>query len=210
MALKTISQFKQALSGGGARPNLFEVELDASNLTQFMGGVPAANLAFMCKATALPAQNIAAIDVPFRGRVFKVAGDRTVDNWTITVINDENFDVRNAMERWTESIAKLSTNQGQVDPNFYMTTAQVFQYSRSSGKSDSDVGIIKAYKFVDIWPVTVGDIALSYDTGDTIEEFDVEFAVNNIELLGLPTGSATSGTAGGSSSFQSAEQPVSG
>ena len=209
MALKTISQFKQALSGGGARPNLFEVELDASNLTQFMGGVPAANLAFMCKATALPAQNIAAIDVPFRGRVFKVAGDRTVDNWTITVINDENFAVRNSIERWTESIAELATNQGQVDPNNYMTTAKVFQYSRQKGTGDN-VGIIKTYKFVDIWPVTVGDIALSYDTGDTIEEFDVEFAVNNIELLGLPTGNSTSGTAGGSSSFQSAEQPVGG
>ena len=209
MALKTISQFKQALSGGGARPNLFEVELDASNLTQFMGGVPSANLAFMCKATALPAQNIAAIDVPFRGRVFKVAGDRTVDNWTITVINDENFAVRNSIERWTESIAELATNQGQVDPNNYMTTAKVFQYSRQKGNGDN-VGIIKTYKFVDIWPVTGGDIALSYDTGDTIEEFDVEFAVNNIELLGLPTGSATSGTAGGSSSFQSAEQPISG
>ena len=184
MPLRTISQFKTALGGGGVRPNLFEVRLDASNLTEFMGGVPAENLAFMCKAAALPAQNVSSIDVPFRGRQFKVAGDRTIDNWTITVINDENFAVRNAMERWSQSIIDNATNQGQVAPTNYMSSAEVFQYSRQKGNGDN-VGIIKTYKFVDIFPVTVGDIALSYDTGDTIEEFDVEFAVNNIELVGL-------------------------
>ena len=187
MPLRTISQFKTALGGGGVRPNLFEVRLDASNLTEFMGGVPAENLAFMCKAAALPAQNVASIDVPFRGRQFKVAGDRTIDNWTITVINDENFAVRNAMERWSQSIIDNATNQGQVDPNNYMSQADVFQYSRQKGNGDN-VGVIKTYRFIDIFPVTVGDIALSYDSGDTIEEFDVEFAVNNIELVGLNGG----------------------
>ena len=187
MPLRTISQFKTALGGGGVRPTLFEVRLDASNLTQFMGRVPAENLAFMCKAANLPAQNVASIDVPFRGRTFKVAGDRTIDNWTITVINDENFAVRNAMERWSQSIIDNATNQGQVDPNNYMSQADVFQYSRQKGNGDN-VGVIKTYRFIDIFPVTVGDIALSYDSGDTIEEFDVEFAVNNIELVGLNGG----------------------
>jgi hypothetical protein len=78
---KTISQFKSALIGGGARPNLFEVEL-----TTLPGGIDwdADNFRYMCKAAALPAQNIASIDVPFRGRIFKVAGDRTIDTWTVT------------------------------------------------------------------------------------------------------------------------------
>ena len=182
MPLRTISQFKTALGGGGVRPNLFEVRMDASNLTEFMGGVPAENLAFMCKAAALPAQNVASIDVPFRGRQFKVAGDRTIDNWTITVINDENFAVRNAMERWSQSIVDLATNQGQVAPTNYMSSADVFQYSRQKGDGEG-VGVLKQYKFIDIFPVTVGDIALSYESGDTIEEFDVEFAVNNIEIF---------------------------
>ena len=182
MPLRTISQFKTALGGGGVRPNLFEVRLDASNLTEFMGGVPAENLAFMCKAAALPAQNVASIDVPFRGRQFKVAGDRTIDNWTITVINDENFAIRNAMERWSQSIVDLATNQGQIAPTNYMSNADVFQYSRQKGDGES-VGVLKQYKFVDIFPITVGDIALSYESGDTIEEFDVEFAVNNIEIF---------------------------
>ena len=182
MPLRTISQFKTALGGGGVRPNLFEVRMDASNLTQFMGGVPAENLAFMCKAAALPAQNVASIDVPFRGRQFKVAGDRNIDNWTITVINDENFAIRNAMERWSQSIVDLATNQGQIAPTNYMSSADVFQYSRQKGDGES-VGVLKQYKFVDIFPITVGDIALSYESGDTIEEFDVEFAVNNIEIF---------------------------
>ena len=182
MPLRTISQFKTALGGGGVRPNLFEVRLDASNLTEFMGGVPAENLAFMCKAAALPAQNVASIDVPFRGRQFKVAGDRTIDNWTITVINDENFAIRNAMERWSQSIVDLATNQGQIAPTNYMSSADVFQYSRQKGDGES-VGVLKQYRFTDIFPVTVGDIALSYESGDTIEEFDVEFAVNNIEIF---------------------------
>jgi len=182
MPLRTISQFKTALGGGGVRPNLFEVRMDASNLTQFMGGVPAENLAFMCKAAALPAQNVASIDVPFRGRQFKVAGDRTIDNWTITVINDENFAIRNAMERWSQSIVDLATNQGQIAPTNYMSSADVFQYSRQKGDGES-VGVLKQYRFIDIFPVTVGDIALSYESGDTIEEFDVEFAVNNIEIF---------------------------
>ena len=182
MPLRTISQFKTALGGGGVRPNLFEVRMDASNLTEFMGGVPAENLAFMCKAAALPAQNVASIDVPFRGRQFKVAGDRTIDNWTITVINDENFAVRNAMEAWSQSIVDLATNQGQIAPTNYMSSADVFQYSRQKGDGES-VGVLKQYRFVDIFPVTVGDIALSYESGDTIEEFDVEFAVNNIEIF---------------------------
>ena len=182
MPLRTISQFKTALGGGGVRPNLFEVRMDASNLTQFMGGVPAENLAFMCKAAALPAQNVASIDVPFRGRQFKVAGDRTIDNWTITVINDENFAIRNAMERWSQSIIDNATNQGQIAPTNYMSSADVFQYSRQKGDGES-VGVLKQYKFVDSFPITVGDIALSYESGDTIEEFDVEFAVNNIEIF---------------------------
>ena len=204
MPLRTISQFKQALGGGGVRPNLFEVRLDASNLKQFMGGVPAENLAFMCKAAALPAQNVASIDVPFRGRQFKVAGDRTIDNWTITVINDENFAVRNAMERWSQSIIDNATNQGQVDPNNYMSNAEVFQYSRQKGNGEN-VGIIKTYKFVDIFPITVGDIALSYESGDSIEEFDVEFAVNNIELIGLPSGEASTAVGQAASSGAGSE-----
>ena len=207
MALKTISAFKAALSGGGVRPNLFEVRMNASNLTQYMGGIPQEELEFMCKAANLPAQNVASIDVPFRGRQFKVAGDRTIDNWTITVINDENFGIRNAFEKWSQSIISNEANQGQVNPEFYMTTAEVYQYGRASvGDTGTGQSILKRYKFVDIFPVTVGDIALSYESGDTIEEFDVEFAVNNIELIGLGPLAAKASTALGTSATGTTEE----
>ena len=183
---KSISQFKSALIGGGARPNLFEVEL-----TTLPAGISwnSENFRFMCKAAALPAQNIAQIDIPFRGRIFKVAGDRTIDTWTVTIINDESFELRNAMEQWTEVIAKLDNNLGATDPTAYMTNAKVFQLGRGSQKSsknsDGDSNaVLKEYEFVDIFPTTVSEIALSYDTGDTIEEFDVEFQVQSLNLTG--------------------------
>ena len=104
-ANQTIADFKSKLIGGGARPNLFEVEL--TTLPASVQGWDADTFKFMCKAANMPAQNIASIDVPFRGRTFKVAGDRTIDPWTITVINDEDFRLRRAFEEWSEQIKPL-------------------------------------------------------------------------------------------------------
>ena len=190
--VKTISQFKSQLLGGGARPNLFEVQIP-----EFPGAVNAGvwgdleqrHLTYLCKASSLPAQNIANIDVPFRGRIFKVAGDRTIDTWTVTVINDEDFRFRNAFENWTQQIADLDTNLGATDPTAYMVNAKVYQLGRgSSPNSQSSSGegnaVLKEYEFVDIWPSTVAPIDLSYDTGDTIEEYTVEFQVQSLKLTG--------------------------
>ena len=99
--LRTLSNFKSKLQGGGARPNLFEVSIPTSLLPQ-QDRVRGASWSdetfqFLCKATNLPASNTASIDVPFRGRTFKVAGDRTIDNWSVTVINDEDFILRQAV-----------------------------------------------------------------------------------------------------------------
>ena len=183
---KTISQFKSALIGGGARPNLFEVEL-----TTLPAGITwdADAFRYMCKAATLPAQNVANIDVPFRGRIFKVAGDRTIDTWTVTIINDESFNLRNAFEEWAELIAKLDNNLGSTDPSAYMTNARVFQLGRgSSTSSKSSEGtsnaVLKEYEFVDIWPSNVAAIDLSYDSSDTIEEFTVDFNVQSYRLTG--------------------------
>jgi len=101
----SIQDFKKALIGGGARPNLFEVAIPTlPNGVDFGGTEGQDNFSMLCKAAALPASNIASIDVPFRGRIMKVAGDRTFDTWTVTVINDENFAIRNAMEIWMQKI----------------------------------------------------------------------------------------------------------
>ena len=183
---KTISNFKSALIGGGARPNLFEVEL-----TTLPNGVAwdADKFRYMCKASSLPASNIAAIDVPFRGRIFKVAGDRTIETWSVTVINDEDFKLRNAFEEWMEQIAKLDNNLGATLPESYMTNATVFQLGRGSTKSSTNSegnnnAVLKEYEFIDIFPTSISAIDLSYDSSDAIEEFTVDFNVQSYRLSG--------------------------
>ncbi len=184
---KTISEFKTKLSGGGARPNLFEVVIPS-----FPAGINDAwdqeeqrDFKFLCKASQLPGSTVPAISVPFRGRILKVAGDRTFDDWTITVINDESFNLRTAFEKWMNGISKLDDGTGIVNPNSYMTDAMVRQLGRSNtaGSSDNNGGVgqqnvvLRTYNFFDIFPTEVSAIDLSYDTSDTIEEFTVTFAV---------------------------------
>ena len=182
---RTISDFKSRLVGGGARPNLFEVRM--TDLPDFVDDWPSETFQFMCKAAALPASNIAAIDVPFRGRIFKVAGDRTIDTWTITIINDEDFRIRNAMEAWMDGIAKLSNNLGATNPSAYMRNATVFRLGRGanprSENADGDRNAVLAeYEFIDMFPTNISQIDLSYDSSDTIEEFTVEFQVQSFNL----------------------------
>ena len=173
----SLTSFKSTLAGGGSRPNLFEVSITApSGIT-----IPT-NHTILCKAANLPASNVASIDVPFRGRTFKVAGDRTFDPWTITVINDQGHAIRRAMEDWMQLIAQLEDGSGKMNPSDYMSSAIVTQLKRKSSTLTSTAGdgLEKdvAYKFNDIFPTNVSAIDLSYDSSDTIEEFTVEFQVN--------------------------------
>ena len=185
---KTISDFKSRLLGGGARPNLFEVELTGLPTSVALPW-QAERFGFLCKAAQMPAQTIANIDVPFRGRIFKVAGDRTIENWSITIINDEDFLFRNAFEEWTQQIANLDDNMGSTNPASYMVNAKVYQLGRGSTQASQNNGgstnvVLKEYEFIDIFPVSVGSIDLSYDSTDTIEEYTVEFAVQSYRLKG--------------------------
>ena len=186
---RTISQFKSKLIGGGVRPNLFEVQVnfpDGVNLgIQNDGGgeFDGDRFRFLCKASSLPASNVGNIDIPFRGRTLKVAGDRTVDDWTVTVINDEDFGHRRAFEAWAQNIAQYGDSSGLTDPSAYMGQATVYQLGRNaastqgSASSATDSNILAQYKMVDIFPTTIAAIDLSYDTTDTIEEFTVDFQV---------------------------------
>ena len=183
---RTISDFKGALIGGGARSNLFEVEL-----TTLPAGIAwnSSDFSYMCRAATLPASNVANIDIPFRGRTFKVAGDRTIDPWTVTIINDESFNLRTAFEEWTDLIAKLDNNLGATDPNAYMVNAKVYQLGRGStpsSKSNSGTSnsVLKEYEFFNIWPSAVAAIDVSYDSTDSIEEFTVDFQVQSYSFAG--------------------------
>lgn len=185
--LKSLSQFKSKLTGGGARPNLFEVSIprSPSGFSNVQGGpsYDPEKFTFLCKAAALPASIIAPIEVPFRGRTLKVAGDRTFDVWTVTVINDEDFMYRKFFENWVQSIGQYSDHSGLTDPNSYMVDATVIQLGRTPVGRETGTGTggnanpLAQYKFKDIFPTNVSQIDLSYDTTDTIEEFTVEFQV---------------------------------
>mgnify|MGYP001173073479 FL=1 len=182
---KTLRDFKSKLAGGGARPNLFEASINSfptaiseawDNSSEAEGGA----FKFLCKSTALPASNLGSIEIPFRGRTLKVAGDRTFDDWTVTIINDEDFRLRTAFERWSNVMSQLDDATGVTNPTSYMTDAFIQQLGRgpevgAATNNGGNSSILRSYKFFDVFPVTVGEIALSYDTTDQLEEFDVTF-----------------------------------
>jgi len=166
--LRKITDFKSKLTGGGARSNLFEVVLS------FPTAAPADNVTldkarFLVKTAALPASNVSPIDVPFRGRILKIAGDRTFDTWTITVINDTDFAIRSAFENWMNKINRVSDNTGETDPAAYQADAFVYHLDR-------DGSTLRAYHFYDLFPTNISPIQLAYET-DAIQEFTVEMQV---------------------------------
>ena len=175
-ALRTISDFKNKLAGGGARPNLFEVVL------AFPASSPASSTTlekarFMVKAAALPASNIAPIDVAFRGRLLKIAGDRTFDTWTITVLNDTDFALRGAFEQWMNSMNNVANATGATNPADYQAEAYVYQLNREGE-------VLRKYRFFDVFPTNISQIYLSYNSSDTLEEFTVELQVQYWEAQG--------------------------
>jgi len=183
----SLADFKSKLVGGGARPNLFEVSIPALPEAA-QTSINDETFKFLCKASNLPASNIAEVVVPFRGRNFKVAGDRTVDPWTVTVINDENFEFRSVFEQWANGLGKLDNGTGATEPASYMTNAYVRQLGRGDSPSartnGSNMVTLREYKFVDIWPSSVSEISVSYDEGNAIEQFDVTFQVQTFEVSG--------------------------
>ena len=175
--LRKITDFKSKLSGGGARSNLFECELAFPQAVNVEGLNDILNKArFLVKAANLPASNVAPIEVPFRGRVLKIAGDRTFDTWTITVINDTDFAIRSAFEKWMNSINRLSDATGTNNPADYQEDAYVHQLDR-------DGSTLRTYRFYDVFPTQISQVDLSYETVDTIQEFTVELQVLYYESI---------------------------
>ena len=173
--LRTITDFKSKMAGGGARPNLFEVELVFPDPIAIENDVKEKSR-FLVKAAQLPASNITPIEVNFRGRILKIAGDRTFDTWTVTVINDVDFAIRSAFEKWMNFINKMEDATGAQDPAAYQPDAYVHQLDR-------DGSTLRTYKFHDVFPTNISAVDLSYETVDSVEEFTVEFQVQWWEAL---------------------------
>tara|TARA_B100000963_G_scaffold63067_1_gene51134 strand:- start:2173 stop:2808 length:636 start_codon:yes stop_codon:yes gene_type:complete len=182
---RSIDSFKSRLVQGGARPNLFEVEMDfPSGVGIFDEEIENTRHRMMIKGAQLPASNIAEVVVPFRGRQLKVAGDRRFDPWTITVINDGDFKLREAFERWSNFIVKVSDGSGTINPSDYFADWIVNQLGRAStdlnlrGENNpATLPVLRRYQMHGCWPSQVSAVELSYDTADVIEEFQVTLQV---------------------------------
>lgn len=176
-----INDIRANLKLGGARPTLFQVELTSPFDADLNTIAP-----FMVQTTQIPSSSISAIEVPYFGRKIKVAGDRTFESWNITVINDEDFKIRHAMERWHNAINSLSGNLNQTgssSPNNYKSQALVKQYAKSD-----DQRPIREYKFYGIFPTEISTIDLDWSATDQIETFTVTFAYDWHEVTGGNTG----------------------
>jgi len=170
--MANINDFKAKLAGGGARPNQFKVTMPFPGYAQVGGEIE--DLAFLCRATVIPAMTVGNINVPFRGRQIKIAGDRTFEDWNVTVINDTDFKLRNAFERWQNGINNMTDNEGLTNPVDYQVDAFVDHLDRNGST-------IKSYTLRGLYPVSVGSIELNYETNDQLEEFQTTFAYQYFE-----------------------------
>jgi hypothetical protein len=177
-----VDQFRAQLTGDGARPNLFQVQM---SVPAFAGSAQAGQkLTFMCNAAQLPESTIGVTPAYYFGREVKIAGNRTYADWTVQVINDEDFLIRNAMELWHSNINgpvgnRRATVAETVD-NGYGINATVIQYGK-------DGSTIKQYQFVGMWPTNISNIDLNWQSNDQLEEFSLTFAYQYYIPSGIPT-----------------------
>ena len=174
----TISDFRgKALNKAGARANLFEVTMTAPSIATELNADGGKEFSFACKGAGIPPMTVGVVEVPYFGRVVKVPGNKTFENWSVTIINDEEFHLRNGFEKW---VAAMGTHEGNVatigntfgsQGGSLFGSAVVQHYSKGGGKIAA-----AEYKFVNIFPVSVAEITLGWDANDAIEEFAVEFA----------------------------------
>lgn len=176
-----INELRSQLVFGGAKASLFQVQI-------FNPATTIADLKtpFMVKASSLPASTLGMVEVPYFGRKVKIAGDRTFEDWNVTVINDEDFLVRNAMEQWSASINAHQgniTSFGSASPLQYKSTALITQFSKTGAA-------IREYTINGLYPTSVAAIEMAWGTVDEIEEFQVTFAYDWWSVTGGITGDA--------------------
>jgi len=174
--MASIDDFKAMIAGGGARANQYRAILTTPNT--IFTGLDSARTSFLVKATSLPGQTITEIPVNFRGRQLFLAGDRTFETWTTTIINDTDFMVRNAMERWMNGINDLDENTGLNDVSDYVAQMTIQQLDR-------DDQVLKQYILRNCWPTVVAPIELSYDTVSEVETFDVTWRYTHFTSVGV-------------------------
>jgi len=170
--MANINDFKSRLKGGGARANQFKVTLPFPGFASVGGET--SDMAFLCTATSTPASNIADVAVAFRGRSLYVAGDRTFDTWSTTVLNDTDFKIYRAVERWLNGINNMTDNEGLTNPSDYQVDAFIDHLDRNGAT-------LKSWTFRGLFPTALPGIALNYGTNDLVETFDVTWIYQYFE-----------------------------
>jgi hypothetical protein len=176
-----INDIRSQLTFGGARPTLFLVQIQNPVNADANSKIP-----FQCRAASLPESQLGTIMVPYFGRLLKLAGDRQFQPWGVTVINDEDFKIRNSFEEWSNRINKLQGNIRDLpgsEAALYKSQAQVVQLSKTGER-------IREITFNGIWPSMISDIQLDWGAQDTIQEFQVQFEYDWYEITGGNTGDA--------------------
>ena len=166
----SIQQFKSALKGGGSRNNRFEVIVNIPGADNDVIN----NTRFLVTSTNIPGTTLGTIEAPFRGRVLKMAGDRTFDSWECTFVNDTDFGIRSALEKWSNSINAYNSNTGTHIPDDYMSDVYIYQLDGMNNR-------IKEFRLLLAWPAIVGQIELGQDMNNQIENFNVTFEYSDIE-----------------------------
>lgn len=168
--MANIAEFKAQMLGGGARANQFRVELTFPTFVT-AGAAVGLQAQFLCKAAQLPASLIENIPVQYRGRAVNFAGEKTFQPWTVSIYNDTTFNIRNAMEKWSNGVQNNAATTGITNPLLYQADLMVHQFDRNGA-------IVKTYNFIDAYPTIVSPIVVDYEAVNQIETFDVEFHYN--------------------------------
>ena len=174
--MANIDDFKANLAGGGARPNQFRVTITPPS--GIATGLNVRNASFLAKSSNLPGQQLGEIAVPFRGRNIYVTGDREFETWTTTFMNDTDFNIRNAIERWMNGINDLANNTGVINSADYQSDLTIEQLDR-------DDTTLKTYIFRNAYPLSVSEIEVAYETTNAIEEFEVTWRYQHFEASGV-------------------------
>jgi len=170
--MPNINEFKSRLSGGGARANQFKVTMTFPGYSSVGGET--SDLSYLCTATSIPGQSLGTVAVPFRGRVLNLVGDRTFGPWSMTVLNDTDFKIYRAMERWMNGMNNMTDNEGLTNPANYQVDIKVDHLDRNGAT-------LKTYILRGAFPSSLSDIALSASDNDSVETFDTTFTYQYFE-----------------------------
>ena len=183
--------------GQGVKPNMFSVDIAFPDAVDGAAG-DADMINLLCKSAALPASNLGVIEVPFRGRTVKIAGDRTFDTWTATFVNDKEMKIRAYFEQWLAQINSHETNNSPLftpsETDGYTRLVKVKQLEKNASESGE---VLRQYDLHYAFPTNVSQIDLAYDSNDQIEEFTVEFQYSYWKAVAGETQNGVSGVKSG-------------